>query len=583
MFALRNNLSVDLNKMYEHTLKSVLDETVPARTPVITAFSLLLYMREPLAPSAFLSAVATTSDSTLTLPQLVEMCSGLIVLDPKCNTLRFSHSSVKEYLANLDLFSPISGQKLLTELCLEVCSRGPPVDCEMSSANDSIYAYAAAYWPVHFKAIQDEQLDDALGKLVLAFLFDERFNITSSFGIWFDNIQLLVKHFPNGHVLKEAVGGITSTKQALLCLVSAFGLDKILEPVLQATLGVDLSCKTHQGHSPIYLAAAFGHISVISTLINHGAEIDVQGGRHCSPLNAACFAGHADVVGKLLEHGASPRCGTAVVNALEAAYHGGREGVALRLLQNGRVLQTAADYERAVLGAAQAGFLLVLQQLQQPLFTSLKISEWGEDQMKAVTRKAIEGGHLDVLRWSLSVNTDGTAIFPGDAVAIAVLYGRAHLIEFLLEKGMGIETEGKFGTPLATASLLNHHALVLLLLRHGAEVDASGTTGTASTILTTEIFAAYPQVHQSTEPYCEMHLPDARILSPDPYNTTRNRIHHQLLPPTLMPSFGRIKAPRHWVTLHRQRQPAPEDLWIRIVARTHFSEALLSETRTWLF
>ncbi|KAH8736065.1 ankyrin repeat-containing domain protein [Ilyonectria robusta] len=479
MFALRNNVAADLNSMYEHVLKGILEETGPDRTTTITTFSLLLYMRESLTPSAFLSAVATTSDITLTLPQLMEMCSGLIVLDPKCNTLRFLHSSFKEYLVNIDLFSPISGHRLLTELCLEVCSRGPPVDYEMSSAKDSIYAYAAANWLVHFKAVQDEQLEDALCKLVLAFLFDEGFNITSSFGIWLDNIQLLVKHFPNGHVLKEAVGGVPNTREALLFIVSAFGLDKILEPVLQATLGVDLSCKTHQGHTPIYLAAAFGHISVILTLLNHGAEIDVQGGGHGSPLNAACFAGHTDVVGKLLEHGASPRCGTAVCNALEAAYQGGREGVALRLLQNGRVLQTAADYERAVLGAAQAGFLKVLQQLQQDIFTSVKVSEWNEDQMKAVTRKAIEGGHLNVLRWSLSVNAGRTRIFPEDAVAIAVLYGRPHLIQFLLEKGMGIETEGKFGTPLATASLLNHRALVLLLLRHGAEVDARGTTGTA--------------------------------------------------------------------------------------------------------
>lgn len=479
MFALRNNVAADLNSMYEHILKSILEETVPARTTAITVFSLLLYMREPLTPSAFLSAVATTGDSTLTLPRLMEICSGLIVLDPKCNTLRFLHSSVKEYLANIDLFSSIPGHRLLTELCLEVCSRGPPVDYEMSSAKDSIYAYGAAYWPVHFKAVQDKQLDDALRKLVLAFLFDEGFNISSLFGIWLDNIQLLVKHFSNGHVLKEAVGGVANTREALLFIVSAFGLDKILEPVLQATLGVDLSCKTLQGHSPMYLAAAFGHISVISTLINHGAEIDVQDGRDGSPLNAACFAGHTDVVVKLLEHGTSPRRGTAAVNALEAAYHGGREGVALHLLQSGSVLQTAADYERAVLGAAQARFLEVLQQLQQPVFSSLKVSEWNEDQMKAVTRKAIEGGHFNVLRWSLSVNADCTRVFPEDAVAIAVLYGHAHLIEFLLEKGMGIETEGRFGTPLATASLLNHRSLVLLLLRHGADVDARGTTGTA--------------------------------------------------------------------------------------------------------
>ncbi|KAF7555581.1 hypothetical protein G7Z17_g2090 [Cylindrodendrum hubeiense] len=486
MFALRNNLSEELNKVYEHTLESVLEAKSTARITAITTFSLLLYMREPLTPSDFLSAVAMTSEDTLTLPQLMDMCSNLIVLDTKWNTLRLAHPSVKEYLENLDLFSAAAGQKLLAELCLEVCSRGPRPGCKMSSARDNIYAYAATYWPVHIKIAQDDQPEDAICRKVLSFVFDENPNTASSFGIWLDNIQLLVKHFPDGHVLKEAVCEIPSTKDAPLFLACVFGLDTILHHIMRGSTGVGISCKNHMGRTPIYLAAAFGHISIVSALVDHDAEIDAQGGTYGSPLQVACFAGHTHVVDKLLKYGASisTRDETGCGHVFETACHGGREEVALRLLQDKRTLQTTADYEQAILNAAQAGFLQVLQQLEQPIFHSLETLDWKEKKYQAIARKAIEGGHIDVLRRYLSATADCTKIFPEDAVAIAVLYGHKHMVEFLLENGMDIETEGKFASPLTTAAFLNHHSIVLLLLQRGAEIDANGTTGTALYIAT---------------------------------------------------------------------------------------------------
>ncbi|KAH7150140.1 ankyrin repeat-containing domain protein [Dactylonectria estremocensis] len=476
----KTGLSMELNGIYKYMVESLLDLKYTGHTTVITAFSLLLYTKHVLDSSTFSSAVATRA-GTLTPQQSVETCFGLIVFDTTCNTFRFIHQSVKDYLANLDVFSCLSGQKLISKLCLEALSRTPPSRCSITPARESIYTYAAAYWPFHVKAIRDDQMDDGLDRKVFSFLFDDSVNNTSPFAAWLDNIQSLVKQLPSGNVLRESLEGVASSKDAVLFLASAFGLDKVLVHVLQSPMELDTSCKNHRGHTPLDLAAAFGHTPSVLALLEHDVETDTKDGRYISALHAACYAGHVDVVDKLLEHGAPAirSCGNALPNALQAACSGGQEEVVLSLLQDVTILGTTADYEQAVLDAAQAGFVQVLQRLKQAGFHATEGSDLEQDQAKAITKKAIESGHLEVLRWCLSETAAGSDIFAEDAVSSAVLYGHKRVVECLLEQGLSMEAEGKFGSPLVTASLLNHEALVLLLLQHGVEVDANGTFGTA--------------------------------------------------------------------------------------------------------
>ncbi|KAK7422187.1 hypothetical protein QQZ08_009655 [Neonectria magnoliae] len=101
------------------------------------------------------------------------------------------------------------------------------------------------------------------------------------------------------------------------------------------------------------------------------------------------------------------------------------------------------------------------------------------NQVKATIKKAIEDGHIDLVRSCFIETMDPSEMLPDDAVTIGVLFGHTDVVELLLDQGLSIEAEGETGSPLVTASLLNHEALVLLLLRRGADVNASGKTGTA--------------------------------------------------------------------------------------------------------
>ena len=58
-------------------------------------------MREPLSSSAFVTAVSLSTPNDrlgTTLPELLFICSNLIVLDSELDTVRFAHAYFQEYL-----------------------------------------------------------------------------------------------------------------------------------------------------------------------------------------------------------------------------------------------------------------------------------------------------------------------------------------------------------------------------------------------------------------------------------------------------------------------------------------------------
>ena len=118
----RMKLEVDVRKAMQQLSKDTLDHLyadsfgriaaaeTSARNVAWQAFSWLLCLRESLSPSAFVAAVAMANPERqleLTLAELVDICSNLIVLDSKLNILRFAHVSfslvVLEILAMVQL------------------------------------------------------------------------------------------------------------------------------------------------------------------------------------------------------------------------------------------------------------------------------------------------------------------------------------------------------------------------------------------------------------------------------------------------------------------------------------------------
>jgi len=62
--------------------------------------------------------------------------------------------------------------------------------------------------------------------------------------------------------------------------------------------------ETIEGATPLWCSAAAGHIDVVSSLIEKGANVNRTTLTNSTPLRAACFDGHFDIVKLLVEQGA---------------------------------------------------------------------------------------------------------------------------------------------------------------------------------------------------------------------------------------------------------------------------------------
>lgn len=460
-----------------------MDGGVLAREVATKTISWVLFMREPLRPGALLEALASGNDTTLDLAQVMATCSNFVMLDTKCNVIRFAHQSVQDFLGRHPAFAASKAHCLLAACCIEACSRGPStmLDWSVEIPKDDFYVYAAMYWPIHTEMSQSLCDDTAeaknLVRVVTSFMFEEDWDLTLSFESWVSNGRFLGQLLPRDHLMKPALDAIPETDFSFLFVLSIFGLDKILVLAMTKVDDLDVNQPNELGHTSVYLAAAFGHSSTVGILADWGAKINVECGRYGSPLHVACFRGHLEVTRKLLHLGARVVCGSVFKNALQAAFRGGNEDIALHLIDLDQNIETEDDYEEALGQAALLGFVRVVQNLQASRFSSS--TRGNPERLKEKTRKAIQGGQVGVLRQFLGRDATHLDHLPAAAVALATLHNHRSMVAFLLDQGKDLEAPGDFGSPLRTASLLNFRSLVQFLLSKGAQIDAFGPLGDA--------------------------------------------------------------------------------------------------------
>ncbi|KAI2620989.1 hypothetical protein GGS26DRAFT_594681 [Hypomontagnella submonticulosa] len=491
--ALKAGLVGELDRIYDKTYQAFLALDDSARHVVQSVFSWILFAKSPLTVNALRCAVAmnpyfSERPREVALPDLLDVCHNLVVLDSAMNTLRVCHPSVRDYMRRQEMFSVESANSLLAGSCLQQCSLGlgspPGLFSEIDLVGD-FSLYSGLYWAVHLNAAQAADMHtDLTLELMARFVFNESEESSEGclslvFITWLEWVKQVSEKLPQYHKLKRTLENLTSSNGPSPVLTAcAFGLCNLLELTLSRMSGVDLEQISDTGHTPIYLASAHGHGGVVSKLIEHKADANVNCGSYGNPLQVACFRGFINVVKVLLEHGVSPHSSAAFCSAFEAACEGGSEEVALFLIKEGSALRDKDDCRLALQKAAEAGFRDVVEYLMQPGLAKTFARNFGEtDFAQEAILGAIKRGHVAVLRSFLQSHPNMASKLPKDAMAVAALHGQVKVLSLLHDLGMDMEEEGKFGSPLRSASLMGNELAVRQLIEWGADPKASGKKG----------------------------------------------------------------------------------------------------------
>ena len=158
------------------------------------------------------------------------------------------------------------------------------------------------------------------------------------------------------------------------------------------------------GHTGLYLTAAFGHVSLVKSLVQLGADTTVQCGQHVDALYVAVFNNHIDVVRTLIHDAFNLPSQDIRETALQTAFVAGRENAARLLLDINFLVSCQTEYDALVDNAAQTGFPEILHHMSQLYPASSRsyrpsskalTAAVGKGQLSAVRRYLERGMQVD--------------------------------------------------------------------------------------------------------------------------------------------------------------------------------------------
>ncbi|KAF7344743.1 Ankyrin repeat domain-containing protein [Mycena venus] len=292
-----------------------------------------------------------------------------------------------------------------------------------------------------------------------------------------------------------------------LTMASWYGMENIV--VLLLERGADINVRGGLYGFALHTALASGHEEISRTLIDNGADVNLQA-RHGGAVTTASWYGMEKTVLLLLERGVAVNArGGRCEFALHAALTNGHIKIARILIENGANVNLLGLFGTALTFASRHGIksiaLLLLERGADvnacggehgcALYTALaqkqeKIAqlliENGADvnalyeNLYCPLELAADWGNEDLVRRLINKGADPNA-HDGVALLRASRDGHENIVQFLLDNGADVNLQNKkYGCALLAAFDGGHRAIVQLLLKHGAKVNWPDMTGDSS-------------------------------------------------------------------------------------------------------
>ena len=238
---------------------------------------------------------------------VMSACSSLvtIVKDGDARVVQFSHFSVKEFLTADRLAEPIrdvtyyhirleDAHTILAQACLGVLLRLDDRVDRDSIKNFPLALYAAQYWPTHARVLENlsSQIKDGM-----EYLFDAD-KLHLSIWLWVYN-----EDKAPWELSSMSTACPEKSEAVPLYYAAKLGFRDLAEHLI-AKHPEHVNARGGYEVTPVHVAAAAGHVNILSLLIEHGADVEGQGIDGGTPLHQASWNGKLEAGQFLLSRGA---------------------------------------------------------------------------------------------------------------------------------------------------------------------------------------------------------------------------------------------------------------------------------------
>jgi len=416
------------------------------------------------------SDILTICSSLITLATTEN--SGMETSESTQRTVLLAHYSVKEYLisercrqgrAKWYSIQETTCNEFLAKSCLGYLLQFQVPD-SLSNRNIQEFKlawYSAKFWITHTQAVTKKT--EALNRLAMKFF-------STGEGAYLNWIRIYDLDQPwNRSSFQRKFTEVPTP----LYYASQSGLTEIVSLLIVET-GADVNAQGGRHGTALCAASLEGHDKTVELLLSKGADI-AQGGCNGTALQVALYGGHDKTVELLLSKGADVNAqGGALGTALHVtSYRGHDKTVKLLLSKGADTNAQGGEFGTALKAASFRGHNKTVELV---LSRGADVNAQGGRYGTAL-QAASYGGHDKTVELLLSkgadVNAQGGAF--GTALQVASYGGHDKTVELLLSKGADTNAQGgEFGTALRAASDGGHDKTVELLLSRGADVNAQG-------------------------------------------------------------------------------------------------------------
>ncbi|THX00713.1 purine and uridine phosphorylase [Aureobasidium pullulans] len=292
-----------------------------------------------------------------------------------------------------------------------------------------------------------------------------------------------------------------------------YGYEEIVHLLLDRGANIDTSWR--EMGTALQAASEIGHETIVHMLLDRGADVNAMG-RHTA-LQAASENGHETTVRLLLDGGANINALSGYHNdtALYAASVNGHEQVVRMLIDHGVHVNGSGGSRGAALWAASInGRETIVRML---LDAGADINASSGSSMCTALYAASGNGHEAVVRFLLDhgANVDALSGYFCKTTALyaASEHGREAMVRLLLDHGADVNhLHYPSRKPLHAALIWGHSEAASLLLKYGADMDAS------SAYCSNALMAAEACSDEQKRAVCKQILLDEkRKRQPEPY------------------------------------------------------------------